>query len=540
MVGVTQQPFVGITIDNAIGMALSRNADLAVAQANRRIAQYQIESARGAYDVRFSVEPQYQYSAVAPQNAFFAGPNFGPIVQRSTSVTAGAQGTLPAGQQYSVNVSGKQTYDNTTINTFDPYYPTIFSVNFSQPLGRGRSLTQASRQLQLALIGEQNTTAQTLGTVSTTISQVANTYWDLVAAWRQVAIAEQSLRDTIVQQHSNVRLARSGASAPIDVVQVDSQIAVFQQQVFAALQNVALLQNQLKSQLTGNPADPIWNANLVPTTPVLRLPQVPALAQLVTQALRDRPEIAQVRDRLRSAQVDVAYTQNQLKPQVDLQLGYTSNGFAGSLIPPGPFFQSSAQQLVAIDQLIAAVNRTLPPAQQIPTVPISNTPVPSYLVGGLDQSIKNLLSNSFPVYTAGVSVSFPLGNHAAKADFATAVQQQRIAQVQEASTIARITFDVRNALQGYRSSLAQLAAARAAREASEQILGSEERRFRAGASTTFLVLQREIEVTDNRGRELQAQTNLNKAVVDLQRATGTILRANNVNVTTVGEGALSP
>ncbi|HZZ64089.1 MAG TPA: TolC family protein, partial [Candidatus Baltobacteraceae bacterium] len=156
------------------------------------------------------------------------------------------------------------------------------------------------------------------------------------------------------------------------------------------------------------------------------------------------------------------------------------------------------------------------------------------------QSIKNLLANNFPVYTAGVLVSFPIGDHTAKANLAAAIEQQRIARVQEANTIQQITMDVRNALQSYQSALAQLKAAGAARQASEQVLASERRRFRAGESTTFLVLQREIELSDNRLRELQAQTQLNKSVVELQRATGTILSANNVNVTTVGQGALQP
>ncbi len=536
VVGVTQTPFVGITLENAIGMALARNPDLQIAQANRRIAQYQIQAARGAYDVTLSIQPQYQYVTQPPQNAFFAGPNFSPIVQRNSSIAAGAQGTLPGGQQYSLNVSGKQTYDNTSINSFNPYYPTIFSVNFTQPLGRGRSLTQASRQLQLAQIGQETTAAQTLGTISTTIAQIQDTYWDLVSAWRNVAIQEQSLRDTIAQQHSNVRLARQGASAPIDVVQVNAQIGVFRQQVFSALGNVALLQNQLKSELTDNAADPIWDANLVPTTPALQLLPQPSLSQLVTQALRDRPEIAQVREQLRTAAVNLAYAQNQVKPQFNVQVGYTSNGFAGTVLPPGQFFQSSAQQVIAINELIAAVNSTLPPSQQIPALPNSTTPVPGYLAGGLDQSIRNLLSNKFPTYAAGVQVEFPIGNDTAKANLATALEQQHIAQIQEASTIARITADVRNALQSYQSSLAQLAAAREAREATEQVLSSEQRRFRAGESTTYLVLQRQIEVADDRGRELQAQTGLNKAVVELQRATGTILSANNVTLTNTGSG----
>jgi len=178
---------------------------------------------------------------------------------------------------------------------------------------------------------------------------------------------------------------------------------------------------------------------------------------------------------------------------------------------------------MAINALIAAVNPTLPPAQQIQPLPNSNTPVPAYLSGGLNQSIRNLLNNKFPIYAAGVLVSFPLGNQTAKANLAIAQEQENIAQVQEASMIQKITVEVRNALQAYQSALARLGAARTARQAAEDVLASEQRRFRAGASTTFLVLQREIEVANDRGLELQAQTDLNKAVVEIQRATGSIL-----------------
>lgn len=542
VVGVTQQPFVGITLDNAIGMALSRNPDLAVAQANRRIAFYQIQAAKGAYDVQFSVQPQYQFSRQAPQNEFFAGPNFSPIVQHTTSVNAGVQGTLKGGQQYSVTASGQNIFNNEQINTFNPTYPTIFSVNFSQPLSRGfGGVNEQRRTLQLAQISAEGSNAQTLTTISNTISAVQKTYWNLVAAWRNVAIQEQALKDTIAQQHSNVRLAKQGVNAPIDVVQTNAQVAVFQQDVFTALQNVATLQNELKSELVTNPNDPVWEANLVPTTPVLQLPQQPSLADLVTQALKNRPEIAQIRSQRAAADVNLAYAQNETKPQVNLNLGYTSNGFAGNVLPlsASPFLQSSAQQLIAINQLISAVNATLPPSQQIPPLPNGNTPVPAYLQGGLSQSIKNLLSNKFPTYTVGVQVLFPIGNTTAKANLAAAQEQERSVAVQEASTIQRIAMDVRDALQAYQSAQARLVAARAAREASEQVLASEQRRFHAGESTTFLVLQREIELADNRGLELQAQTALNNAVVDLQRATGTILTANNVNVTTAGTGALN-
>lgn len=538
IVGVSSQPFVGITLGNAVGMALANNPQLQTAQLNRTIAAYQIQSAKGAYDIRLSVEPQYRYSQQAPQNSFFAGPNFGPIVQSSTSVTAGAQGTTPGGQQYNLSVSGQRIKDNTTINSFDPTYPTMFSVGFVQPLARGRTIDEVRRAVLLAGINQESVDAQTLATASQTISQAENAYWDLVAGWRNVAIQEQALRDALRQQQSTTRLAKRGASASIEIVQSNTQVDVFQDNVFSALENVSRLQNTLKQSLLSNPADPIWTANLVPTSPVEQLPAEPDLTQLVTEAVRNRPEVAQAAASIRGSDVGVRFAQDQLKPQINLRLNYSSNGFAGQPADPNasPFNALSAAQLSAIDALINAVNPTLPPSQRIPLIVPPNSTIPGYLQGNLGQSIKNLLSNKFPTYTVGVQYEIPIGNRTAKADLAVARAQFQQGQIAEAATITRVTVEVRNALQAYKSAQYRLIAARSAREASEQVLSSEERRFKNGASTTFLVLQRQLDLANNRGRELQAQTDLNKAIVELQRATGTILPANNVTTTTVGQG----
>src|SRR5271155_575604 len=56
LVGVNQ-PFVGIGLQDAITMALQRNTDLAVAESNNRIANYEIVAAKGAYDVQFQLVP---------------------------------------------------------------------------------------------------------------------------------------------------------------------------------------------------------------------------------------------------------------------------------------------------------------------------------------------------------------------------------------------------------------------------------------------------------------------------------------------------
>jgi HAE1 family hydrophobic/amphiphilic exporter-1 len=93
-----------------------------------------------------------------------------------------------------------------------------------------------------------------------------------------------------------------------------------------------------------------------------------------------------------------------------------------------------------------------------------------------------------------------------------------------------IQVDVRNALQTVRTAESRLRAAASARSASEQQYASEKRKFDAGQSTLFLVLERQTSLTTARGNELRSQTELNKAIAELQRATGNALEANRVEV----------
>lgn len=508
VVGVTQQPFVGIALNDAIGMALSRNPDLAIAASDVRIGGYNIQAAKGAYDVRFFVNPSINHSSAAPENAFFSGPNFGPVVQNTQQIAAGVQGQLPSGTQYNINMTDQKIDNNTIINAFNPWWTASLNATVTQPLLRNAGPgNEVRRQIELNIISESATTASTLANVSTTIASVENAYYDLVAAWRNVAIQEDALRSSVAQQHSNVRLASHGQGAPIDAVQAATQVATYQNNVFSALQSVASLQNQLKSLILDDPGDPIWRANLMPTSAVSQSPATPALDDLLATAMKNRPELAQALAQRQQASVNLAYAKNQMLPQVDLQLQYQGNGFAGNALPPiGGAFGSA-------------------------------TP-PPYLDGKLSQAYGNI--GKFPTYSAGVNISTPIGNNTAKADYAAAKEQQRIADITTQNTDQRILFDVRNALQDFQSAQARLYSARQAREAQQQVYASELRKFRNGESTTFLVNQQQITLVQTEGTELQAQTDFDKAVVELSRSDGTILSANNVNVQTLGEGALKP
>ena len=538
--------FVGISRDAAIGMALLRNTDLAVAQSNRRIARYRVVAAEGVYDLQFQLLPDYEFSKLPAISIFQTGPGGVPAQTISAGATGGVSALTSTGGSFRFTTSAARVDNNIATNSYEPYYQTALALAFSQPLARGLTIDPNRCAIELARVDADLSTDTALLGASNTIDSVAIAYDNLLSAWKNVGIQEVALRQALAQRQSNDRLVRRGAAAPVDVVESNEQVNEFQDNVYSAIQNVASLQNQLKMLILSDPADPAWTANLVPTT-APDIPQfAPRVDDIIVAALRFRPEVAQVRENLRSANVDVAYQRDQTKPEIDLNLGVTENGFAGVPTNPAnnPFVAVIGAEVLALNQLIARANATAPPGTA-PLAPINpgslNAPLFPGSVGNVGTSYKSAFEGKYPTYEVSATLALPLRNQTAKADYAAALEQRSQIITQEVALVQRVQTEARNAVQTYRSARSRLIAASAARVAAERVAASEARKFRAGASTTYLVLQRQVQLANERGRELQAQTDLQNALVELDRVTGDILARNNVDVRGLGtarEGAV--
>jgi outer membrane protein TolC len=541
IVGVTEQPFVGISLQDAIAMALVKNPNLAVSASNVRIARYTIVEAKGQFDVQLQLKPSSSFSVQPPENAFEAGPGElgkytippgpsttpgvvyttgpGNIIQHESAFSYGVGGQTENGMTYQAGIQQSRTYNNTIFNAYNPYYLATLNLAVTQPLLKNAGMNAAKRQLKLAFVNADASAAQALVDASNTIPRVEDAYWNLVAAWRNVAIQEEGLKEAIAQQQSNVRSARRGESAPVDAVESQTQVSTFQNNVYSALQTVSQLQVQLKSLVVADPSDPIWTANLVPSTSMQQLPDAVDLATIVAQARQNRPEVRQAEDKRFQADIERVFAANQSLPQADLRVQYLSNGFAGILAPVPAFLVSECFQ---VDRLLSCP--TPPPQTQ----------------GKMAYAYHNMWAGYYPAFNVALVVGYPVQGNLARGMRGVASEETTQATLMMESLEARIGAEARNALQSYRSALSKLYAAHESVNAAETVYASEVRQFHAGGSTTFLVLQRQLQLAEARGLELQAQTQLNQSVVELQRVDGTILTANGVNLQLLGTQTLRP
>jgi HAE1 family hydrophobic/amphiphilic exporter-1 len=524
-VGVDMNQQRPLSLRDALSMALQNNKDIEVARENVRIAEFDLLGAKGAYDPHFSTSAFYE-RVESPVSSFLSGGQNGSTIDTGYTGTARLEGESPfLGGNYRFNFSSIRRVTNNQFTALSPQYPTEATFTYTQPLWRGLKIDNSRRQIEIAKKNLSLSDAQFRQRAIDTITNVQRAYWDLVFALRSLQVQRDAVTVARTQLEHNKRLVNEGQLAPIDVVAAEAQISTYEQNVFSAIEEVSRTENNLKNLIAENQKAAIWTESLVPTDPVDLTAPVVSLPDALKTAMENRPELQQSHLAGEINAINQRFLKDQTKPDVDLVGTYGITGLAGTISSNvvNPFTASNLLVRQRVDQLSMLAG--LDPLPVIPPQTFSPD-----LLGGLGQSFQNLLANRYGTFRIGVQVNLPLRNRTAEAELGKSLVEGERIVTQREQLEQTIQVDVRNALQSLRSAESRLRAAIATRQANEQQFASEQRKLDAGQSTTFLVLERQTALTEARAMELKAQTDLNKAIADLQRATGNSLQVNSIVV----------
>ena len=522
-IGVDQADQQPLSLREAITLALQNNKDIEIARDNVKIAEFDLLTARGSYDPKFSAQSYFEKIKTPATNVLSGAAK---VITDDLTATARFEGlATKGGGSYHVDFSSIRATSNSTFNVLNPSYPTALTFSYVQPLIRGLRFDLPRRQIEVGKKNLSLTDAQFRQRAIEVITNVQRSYWDLVFALRNLQIQRDSLADSRQQLEHNKRMVAEGALAPIDEVAAENQVATFEQSEFTALEDVNRAENNLKNMIAENQQAKIWNLSLIPTDQVdLTLPQV-SLPDAMNAAMQNRQELKQSDLAREINQLDQKLYRDLSKPEIDVVGSYGVVGNAGTQVTtPNPLTTSN-------DALRARVNElsVLSGFQPLPAPP--TVTIPSNLFGAYGQSLVNLGSNQYNNFRVGVAISLPLHNRTAEGQLGHSLVEGKRIQTQREQLEQLIQVEVRNALQSLSTAEARLRSAAIARSTAEQQYDSEKRKLDAGQSTVFLVLERQTALAVARGNELRAQTDLNKAIAELQRATGNSLTANNVTVT---------
>lgn len=492
-VGLEPGKVVRWTLRDAVLAALEKNVDIELERENVKLAGFDIVAARGVYDLTTAATFNYE-SAKRPNSFPFSGTTDNFTLNDTTTYNTSLVQNI---QKYGSRVEGffqnRRVANN--VNLFSPQYIPVLGVSLTQPLMRNLQVDGNRRQIYINKKRLDLSDAQFRQRAVEIISRVQQAYWDLAFAIKDEEIQRDSVKLAETQLENNRRQVEVGTLAPIDVVSAATQMELRRQQALVAMNAVGQAENTLKSLTVDGPGDPLWMALIIPVESFEVNPIVMPLEDAVKLAQANRPEMKQLFLQKEINTIDIDFFRNQAKPQIDLVANYTTVGLGGT------------------------------PARV--TGPVA--PFPEF-VGGYGTSLKNMFKNDFRTWSVGLQFNFPLQNRTAKANLARARETDKQIDLQTRRQLQNIELEVRNAVQSVEISKMRIEAARSAREYAEKQLEGEEKKFAAGLSITYFILQRQNELAQARGSELRAMADYNKSVAELQRIISTTLSSNSIEI----------
>ncbi len=495
-VGVDMLDQKPLALREAIKLALENNKDIEVSRQTVKSAEFDLQAADGFYVPRIIGQTYFERATSANINIF--NPTQISVTNNATVGNLTYQGFVRKyGSNYSATLSNQRVTTDNTFSLLNPQYISSFNFTFAQPLRRGQKIDNQRRIIEIAKKNLSLTDTQFRQKSIEVITTVQRAYWDLTFALRNLQVQRDGVRDAKEQLEHNQRLVKEGQLAPIDAVAAETQVANLELSVYDALDSVNRAENILKNLIAVDKNDALWGMAVLPTDKVdLEIPNT-TLPESLQLAMENRPEIEISETAKEINEVDRTFLKEQTKSQIDFVASYTSSGISGT---------------------------------QNPNLSSRFGPVtlPTSVTGGNLDSIGNIITQRYPTLRFGVTFNLPLKNKTAEAQIGKNLVEAEKLKTQREQLEQSIQVDVRNALQSLRTAEARLRTAAVARENSQKQYESEQRKLDAGQSDVYKVLERQTALMNARSAELRSQIELNKAVAELQRATGNSLKANNV------------
>jgi outer membrane protein TolC len=416
------------------------------------------------------------------------------------------------GTNMSVGFTNSRVTTNSVFNTYSPQISPAFQFRLTQHLLQGFGFLPNTRLIRLTKNNREiSDVAFRLQTI-TTVDQIENMYWDLVFAYENVRVQQESLAFAQKTLSDTQKQVQIGSLAPIEVVRAESTVASDQQSLIQAQNNLQLQQLLMKNALSRTLIDPaLADAEVIPTSTIALPEQEPVtpIQDLVNDALGHRPELAESRIDLSNREINNKAIRNSMLPTLDLFAYYGGSGLAGSQNP-------------------ANLCANQPPAEQAEGFcsgynPVLGTTIPTAAPVGYTSALNQLVNSTAPDKGVGLTLNIPIRNRNADALQVRAELEYRQAQMREQQIENQIRIEVRSAQFNLLQNRAAVVAAQAAVALGRQSLDAETKKLNLGASTSTLVLQNQSVLATNESNLVSAMAAYEKSRIEMDRATGLLL-----------------
>ncbi len=418
----------------------------------------------------------------------------------TTQVNAIYSQAFPTGTSISFQFNNSRQTTNSPDIFLSPALNSYYRFTFQQQLLSGFGFGPNLRYLRIAKNDKKISDIAFKDQVIATVTQIENIYWDLVSAYEQARVNEQSLAFANQTLENAKKQLKLESIPEMDVMKAEAESSRRDQDLTVARTNLELQESLMKNALTKSLDDPTLGEMPVVPTDLMSTTGSEAetsepLQDLIAEGLRDRTELQDTDVDLANRQISRAAARNALLPSLSLVGFYGGSGLGGLANPAVP-----------------------------PGTPTASPSIPTDLTG----AFQNAFNNSSPDYFVGLNLNIPFRNRVAKADQYRSELEYRQASVRKEQLRKQIRIEVRNAQYALEQSRARVESARKARDLASRTFDITKKEQDLGSGSTYqtMTAQRDLSVAEL--DLVTAMTIYQKAKVELDRATGATLEHNGV------------
>ncbi len=473
-----------LRLEEAVSLALEKNLDIQVAKLEPQSVDFLVAGFRNTYLPLLTSTVGQRENYQLPTRTLTGGTR---VNQGTLTYNASIAQTVPKwGGNYSVAWSNTKVNSSDLLANYNPLFTSGLLASYTQPLLRGFKLDNTRQQLAVNVLNREISEESARATITQTVANVRNAYWDLVFAQSAVDVALRAtdLADKLVED--NQARVEVGTLAPLDIVQAQAEAATRRQNLAAAEAAAQTAEIALKRFLVSGTDDPLWRQTLRPVDlPSLQPPPADVEGAIRT-ALARRTDVLNTRKNLDISDVNIRFFRNQALPDLDLNASYGAQGIGGT------FFRREGSGIES---------------KVVGTIP-----------GGFFDALGVLRHREYPNWNFSVTMSYPLMGSQADAQLARARLQRNQSLTRLRALEVQIAAEVTNAALTVQSNLKRVEAATAARELALKRLEAEQSKFDVGMTTNFFVVQAQRDLRDAQNVELRALADYRKSLVNFERA----------------------
>ncbi len=495
-----------ITLEQCIQLAIENNLNLRITNYQPRLAAIGLQSTYSAYDPNFNI-------GISDGNRINKARQNPLQFEIPTSTTDsfghnyGLSGMLPTNTRYNLSLSGNEStgFSGAAFGS----YGSNARITLTQPLLKGAWSGDRTRMnIRMQKLQIKNSSFSVIRQITQTVSSVELAYYALIASRENVKVAEETLALTEKNFSNQKRRAEVGTLAKSQLPVLEAELYSQKASLLSVQNSYADSVNTLKRLLTDD-FGAVLATKLLPVGELNPVQTVFSRNDSWDKALNQRPEILQSKVSLENEDIRLKFNKNQLYPQLDLRATYGLSG-------------SDSARYKYIPRTDKSGN---------PVLGSNNQPILDRLINQ-DASFSRAFGESgdYPYYSVGVTLSIPIPNRSARANYKSSQLQKEMAVLQHKELEQSILVEIDRLIRDAEYRFEQITVTRQARLSSELALENDTKRYNEGAIENYQVLQAQRDLTNRRYSEINAKVQYLTALSRLAQAEGSTLENNNINV----------